>query len=46
MPRPYHGDRLCGTLGIGKTARDDFTEEEKSRLMKLASDISRNLLPA
>ena len=40
------GDRLCGTLGIGKMVPYDFTEEEKSRLMKLASDISRNLLPA
>lgn len=39
------GDRLCGTLGIGKMVPYDFTEEEKSRLMKLASDISRNLLP-
>jgi len=40
------GDRLCGTLGIGKMIPYDFTEEEKSRLMKLASDISRNLLPS
>lgn len=40
------GDRLCGTLGIGKMVPYDFTEEEKSKLMKLASDISRTLLPA
>ena len=39
------GDRLCGTLGIGKMVPYDFTEEEKSRLMKLAADVSRNLLP-
>lgn len=39
------GDRLCGTIGIGKMVPYDFTEEEKSRLMKLASDIARKLLP-
>ena len=39
------GDRLCGTLGIGKMVPYDFTEDEKSRLMKLAADVSRNLLP-
>jgi L-methionine (R)-S-oxide reductase len=40
------GDRLCGTLGIGKMVPYDFTEEEKSKLMKLASDVARSLLPA
>jgi len=40
------GDRLCGTLGIGKMVPYDFTEEEKSRLMKLASDIAQTLLPS
>lgn len=39
------GDRLCGTLGIGKMVPYDFSEEEKTRLMKLASDVSRSLLP-
>lgn len=39
------GGRLCGTLGIGKMVPYDFTEEEKNRLMKLAEDVSRNLLP-
>ena len=39
------GDRLCGTLGIGKMVPYDFTEEEKNRLMKLASDVSQTLLP-
>jgi L-methionine (R)-S-oxide reductase len=40
------GDRLCGTLGIGKMVPYDFTEEEKSKLMKLAADVARSLLPA
>ncbi len=40
------GDRLCGTLGIGKMVPYDFTDEEKSRLMKLAADVARNLLPS
>lgn len=40
------GDRLCGTLGIGKMEPYAFSEEEKSRLMKLAADASRSLLPA
>lgn len=39
------GDRLCGTLGIGKMKPHDFSEEEKSRLMNLAADVARNLLP-
>lgn len=40
------GDRLCGTLGIGKMVPYDFTEEEKGRLTKLAAEVSRHLLPA
>jgi L-methionine (R)-S-oxide reductase len=40
------GDRLCGTLGIGKMVPYDFTEEEKTKLMKLAADVARSLLPA
>lgn len=40
------GDRLCGTLGIGKLVPYDFTREEKDRLSALAQGISKRLLPA
>ena len=40
------GDRLCGTLGIGKLVPYDFSDAEKDRLMKLAAEVSRSLLPA
>jgi signal transduction protein with GAF and PtsI domain len=40
------GDRLCGTLGIGKMVPYEFTADEKARLMQLAADVARNLLPA
>ena len=40
------GERLCGTLGIGKMVPYDFTDAEKDRLMKLAAEVSGNLLPA
>lgn len=39
------GDRLCGTLGIGKMVPYDFSDAEKDRLMKLAADIACKLLP-
>jgi len=39
-------DRLCGTLGIGKREAYDFTEEEKQRLLSLASGVAARLLPA
>lgn len=40
------GDRLCGTLGIGKREPYDFSEEEKSRLGSIAAEIAARLLPA
>jgi putative methionine-R-sulfoxide reductase with GAF domain len=40
------GDRLCGTLGIGKTVPYDFTEEEKARLMSIGHDIAARLSEA
>ena len=39
------GDRLCGTLGIGKMVPYDFTDEEKTNLSKTASAIAARLLP-
>jgi len=40
------GERLCGTLGIGKLVPYDFTAEEKARLMQTARSIAARLLPA
>jgi putative methionine-R-sulfoxide reductase with GAF domain len=40
------GERLCGTLGIGKLVPYDFTAEEKARLMQTARSIAALLLPA
>lgn len=40
------GDRLCGTLGIGKLVPYDFTAEEKEQLMLTARAVSTRLLPA
>lgn len=39
------GDRLCGTLGIGKLTPYSFTDEEKARLMNIAADVAGRLLP-
>ena len=39
------GDRLCGTLGIGKREAYSFTDEEKQRLTSLASTVAERLLP-
>jgi L-methionine (R)-S-oxide reductase len=39
------GDRLCGTLGIGKLVPYDFTEAEKTRLMQIAASVAARLLP-
>jgi putative methionine-R-sulfoxide reductase with GAF domain len=39
------GDRLCGTLGIGKVVPYDFTEEEKSRLMEIGREVAGRLVP-
>lgn len=39
------GDRLCGTLGIGKREAYEFTAEEKSRLQSLAAEVAARLLP-
>jgi len=40
------GDRLCGTLGVGKLVPHDFSDEEKERLISLAAAIAGRLLPA
>jgi L-methionine (R)-S-oxide reductase len=40
------GDRLCGTLGIGKVVPYDFSEAEKAKLMEIAADVAARLLPA
>lgn len=37
------GDRLCGTLGIGKLVPYDFTEEEKERLLAVGRGIAGRL---
>lgn len=37
------GDRLCGTLGIGKLVPYDFTAAEKERLLEIARDIAPRL---
>jgi len=39
------GERLCGTLGIGKQVPYDFTAAEKERLMSIASGCAAKLLP-
>lgn len=39
------GERLCGTLGIGKLVPYDFTAEEKEQLMHAARSIAARLLP-
>jgi L-methionine (R)-S-oxide reductase len=40
------GDRLCGTLGVGKLEPYDFPEEEKDRLLSLAAEVASRLVPA
>lgn len=40
------GDRLCGTLGVGKLEPYDFADEEKARLTELGRVIAAKLLPA
>lgn len=40
------GDRLCGTLGIGKMIPYDFTEQEKAQLMSIGRDVAVRLSPA
>ena len=37
------GDRLCGTLGIGKLVPYDFTGAEKARLLELAAGLAADL---
>ncbi|OYW77351.1 MAG: GAF domain-containing protein [Verrucomicrobia bacterium 12-59-8] len=39
------GERLCGTMGIGKLVPYDFTAEEKAKLMETARSIAARLLP-
>jgi L-methionine (R)-S-oxide reductase len=39
------GDRLCGTLGVGKREAYDFSEEEKARLLGVAASVAGKLLP-
>jgi L-methionine (R)-S-oxide reductase len=38
------GDKLCGTIGIGKMTPYDFTDEEKARLMSIGAEIAERLL--
>ena len=40
------GDRLCGTLGIGKLEPYEFAEDEKIHLSDVAAQIANRLLPA
>jgi hypothetical protein len=40
------GDRLCGTLGIGKIVPYDFSEDEKVNLLSIAANVAARLLPA
>jgi L-methionine (R)-S-oxide reductase len=40
------GERLCGTLGIGKLVPYDFTAEEKAQLLQAGQRIAAKLLPA
>lgn len=40
------GDRLCGTLGIGKPVPYEFSAEEKAKLIATAEGIAARLLPA
>lgn len=37
------GDRLCGTLGIGKMEPYDFSDAEKTRLMDIGRSIATRL---
>lgn len=37
------GDRLCGTLGVGKLEPHDFSDAEKTRLMDLGRAIASRL---
>jgi len=39
------GDRLCGTLGIGKLVPYEFNAAEKAQLMAIASGVASSLLP-
>lgn len=37
------GDRLCGTLGIGKLTAYEFTTEEKDRLIAIGREVAARL---
>jgi putative methionine-R-sulfoxide reductase with GAF domain len=37
------GERLCGTLGIGKMVPYEFSEEEKDRLLTIAAGLAQRL---
>ncbi|HEY1048506.1 MAG TPA: GAF domain-containing protein [Prosthecobacter sp.] len=39
------GERLCGTLGIGKLVPYEFTAEEKEKLLGIARGMAADLLP-
>ena len=43
VPVLGEGDRLCGTLGIGKMVPHDFTDDEKARLMAIGRAIADRL---
>ena len=40
------GDRVCGTLGIGKRVPYEFSTEEKARLLAIAAGIAAELAGA
>jgi L-methionine (R)-S-oxide reductase len=37
------GNRLCGTLGIGKRTSYEFSDEEKQRLLDIGREIAARL---
>jgi len=44
VPVLGEGDRLCGTLGIGKMQPHDFSEAEKDKLMSIGRMIAERLV--
>ncbi len=40
------GERLCGTIGIGKMEEYNFSDEEKAKLMSIGNQIAARLVAA
>ena len=38
-----HGEKLCGTIGVGKMTPHDFSEEEKTALMEIGRCVAEKL---